>query len=856
VFAEKGDILRNQLSFDKTTTAALNGYNDAPSFIDNYPFVPYHYPLVQKVFESIRTKGATGKHLAMGERSLLDAFQSAAKQVKDKEIGVLIPFYCFYSPIESFLEPAVKRTIDQACELDTLTEFDSKILKTLFLIRYVDVLKSTLDNLVTLTIDQIDADKITLKKHIEESLNRLERQLLIARNGDEFIFLTNEEKEIENEIQHTDVEPSELTLKLSNLIFDGLLNRQTNYRYPVNKQDFKISRFCNGHPKDGTTLEDLVVKVISPLDSHYDSFMHDQPCLNYSLDGEGCVLLKLPDHPRVFGYKGLDGDLARFIKTDRFLKQNSGQRPEQESLLREKQLENIEREKRLRHEFELLFADVDIYAIGAKLQPKSSTPSVMLEEAYKYVIENTFAKLNLLRLTPGEVLRELQSVLQADDMAQLSLDMSDVACNPEATREVELYITLKVERNEAVYLRDIIAKFTRRPYGWPNDEILLLVARLALAGKISFTIGAAELPLKKAYEPFTSIRKQADIRIQKIRQHDENQLKNAAALLRKIFNKTFTGSGEKELSELIRLSLTTWQTQLTSFSTKTQTGQFPGKPHIETGLALVAGLLQQSNSFSLIERLVEDAKALEDFAEHFEDLDDFYNTQFQTWQALAKALNDQFKANRPALEKDEPAKIALDELERIYKLTAPYDQLRLINPLIEQVQKVNDQLVSAKRHLAHEQLKQCLERVQSALIEAGASLELQNKALHPLQLCKKRIDNTDSIPQLNSEQLEAETYEEDAYEQINLYIESQRKIEPVKTPEPLVNDRGQNKDKITEPPVVVTAPKRTVTISPANIAAMSVSSFIETEAQADQYLSRIRDELLKAIQAGDRVRIK
>ena len=98
VFAEKGDILRNQLTFDKTTTASLNSYTDAPSFVDNYPFVPYHYPLVQKVFESIRTKGATGKHLAMGERSLLDAFQSAAKQVKDQGIGVLIPFYCFYSP--------------------------------------------------------------------------------------------------------------------------------------------------------------------------------------------------------------------------------------------------------------------------------------------------------------------------------------------------------------------------------------------------------------------------------------------------------------------------------------------------------------------------------------------------------------------------------------------------------------------------------------------------------------------------------------------------------------------------------------------------------------------------------------
>ena len=488
VFAEQGDILRNQLSFDKTTTAALNGYADAASFIDNYPFVPYHYPLVQKVFESIRTKGATGKHLAMGERSLLDAFQSAAKQVKDQDIGVLIPFYCFYAPIESFLEPAVKRTIDQACELDSLTEFDGKILKTLFLIRYVDVLKSTLDNLVTLSIEQIDTDKISLKKHIEDSLNRLERQLLIARHGDEFIFLTNEEKEIENEIQHTEVESSELTHKLSTLIFDDLLGRQNSYRYPLNKQDFKVSRFCNGHPKDGTSLEDLVVKIISPLDSLYDSFVNEQSCLNNSLEGDGCVLVKLPDHPRVFGYKGLDGDLARFIKTDRFLKQNSGQRPEQELLLREKQLENIEREKHLRHELEALFAEAEIYAIGAKLPTKSATLSGMLDEAYKYVLENTFSKLTLLRLTPGDVLKEVQATLVADDMAQISLDLSDVECNPDAIQEVALFITLKVERNEAVYLRDILYRFSHRPYGWPDNDILLLVARLALAGKINFTL--------------------------------------------------------------------------------------------------------------------------------------------------------------------------------------------------------------------------------------------------------------------------------------------------------------------------------------------------------------------------------
>lgn len=850
VFAEKGDILRNQLTFDKTTTATLNSYTDAPSFIDNYPFVPYHYPLVQKVFESIRTKGATGKHLAMGERSLLDAFQSAAKQVKDQGIGVLIPFYCFYAPIESFLEPAIKRTIDQACELTTLTEFDCQILKTLFLIRYVDVLKSTLDNLVTLTINQIDADKIALKKNIEDSLNRLERQLLIARNGDEFIFLTNEEKEIQNEIQHTDVEPSELTHKLSNIIFESLLPRQAVYRYPVNKQDFNISRFCNGHPRDGTTLEDLVVKVISPLDSHYDSFIHDQSCLNYTLEGDGCVLVKLPDDSRLFGYKGLDGDLAQFIKTDRFLKQNAGQRPEQEMLLREKQMENIAREKRLNLALQQLFTEAQIYAIGAKIQSKSSTPATMLEEAYKYVIENTFAKLKLLRPTP-DVLRELQTVLSADNMAQLSLELSDIACNPEATREVELYISLKIERNEPVYLCDIVARFNRRPFGWLDDEILLLVARLGLAGKISFTLQSAELPLKKAYEAFTSVRKRGDIRIQKIRQHDERQLKNAANLIKNIFNKTFTGSGEKELSELLRQELSKWHEQLKSFHHKSQTGHFPGKQQIQQGLVLVADLLQQSNSFSLIQRVIEEANTLEDFAETFEDMDDFYNSQFQTWQALSKALHEQFKANRSLLEKDDTANKALHELDRIYAMPAPYDQLRHINPLITQVQQINSQLLIEKRQQAHQQLDLRIERVQSALTDVSAPIELRNQVLHPLQLCKKRIDNTESIPQIISEQTEAESYEEDANEQINRHIESLRKKQPVIKP---IDNTDSN--KVAEPAVIVPAPKRTITISPADIASRINFTVIETEAQVETYLDSIRDELLKAVKAGDKVRIK
>ena len=99
-------------------------YRDGADFVKNYPFAPYQFQLVQRIFEAIRKAGATGLHLSRGERSILDAFQSAGIAVKDQEVEVLVPLYAFYPSIESFLDTAVKRTIDQAHDNPSLEPFD------------------------------------------------------------------------------------------------------------------------------------------------------------------------------------------------------------------------------------------------------------------------------------------------------------------------------------------------------------------------------------------------------------------------------------------------------------------------------------------------------------------------------------------------------------------------------------------------------------------------------------------------------------------------------------------------------------------------------------------------------------
>ncbi len=399
LYDQKGDILRNQLAFDSTTTAELANYKDATSFIHSYPFVPYHYNLVQKIFEAIRKAGATGLHLSRGERSLLDAFQSAAKQVRYEEVGVLIPLYYFYPAIESFLDTSVKKDIDQAAEKESISDFALNILKTLFLIRYVDVIKSTMDNLVTLCVSKVDEDRLTLRRDIEQALNALEANLLIARQGDEYIFLTNEEKEIENEIRETEIELSDETKKLSDLIFDDVLRRDNIYRYPENKQDFPISRFCNGMPRDGSQENDLVVKIISPIDPNYSEY-DSTVCANQSQDGlssggAGAIIIKLADNNKVFD------EIRTFIKTDKFLRRNTGNRPEQQQLLHQKGSENQDRNRRVKLAIEDLLKDAEFYALGSQQNPKGGAISTILQELYKYVIENTFSKLKLVKPFPG-----------------------------------------------------------------------------------------------------------------------------------------------------------------------------------------------------------------------------------------------------------------------------------------------------------------------------------------------------------------------------------------------------------------------------------------------------------------------
>jgi len=135
VYPEKSAILKNLISF-RESTADLRGYDNEQEFAEVYPFIPYQFNLLQKVFEQVRKHGSSGKHLSEGERSMLSAFKEAGLFYMEAEEGALIPFYAFYDTIKEFLNPTISRVIELATENPALKddEFNIKLLKVHFLI--------------------------------------------------------------------------------------------------------------------------------------------------------------------------------------------------------------------------------------------------------------------------------------------------------------------------------------------------------------------------------------------------------------------------------------------------------------------------------------------------------------------------------------------------------------------------------------------------------------------------------------------------------------------------------------------------------------------------------------------------
>jgi hypothetical protein len=447
---------------------SYRNFRDQEHFVQSYPFVPYQFPLFQAAIENLSAHAAfEGKHSSVGERSMLGVFQEVAKGIGQHEVGQLATFDLMFEGIRNALKSQIQRSILTA-ENQLTDAFAVQVLKALFLVKYVKEFKATARNLTVLMYSSFDSDLPALGKRVEAALNLLEQQTYIQRNGDVYEYLTDEEKDVEQEIKNTEVENDVVAEELGQIVFDGVLKHR-KIRYDENGQDYAFARKLDDKVL-GREYE-LAIHVISPFHEHSGNEM----ILRSQSMGRDELLVALPSSDR------LVRDLLLYKRTDKYVRQNVSitQQESIRRILSDKSSQNRERQSALRKLVEELVGKATLIVNGQELVVGSGDGQTRIVQGFHQLLVRTYANLRLLRgmnYREGDVVTYLQqaSTLYGNDEATVS----------EAENEMQGFIQANRRNGLRTTMVVLVNQFERKPYGWYLAAIQCTLAKLIARGRV------------------------------------------------------------------------------------------------------------------------------------------------------------------------------------------------------------------------------------------------------------------------------------------------------------------------------------------------------------------------------------
>lgn len=509
-------------------------FRDRDSFVASYPFQAYQYSLLQESLKGLSVHNAfMGRHVSRGERSMLEIFQDVSRQEKTKALFAWATFDAMFEGIRNTLRTDLLSAINTAeRSLDNLLAV--RILKALLLVKYVRDFKTTADHIKVLMLPDLDTSQTALGKEIEQALNVLEHQTYVERNGLEYQYLTDEEKDIEEEIKATTIETSEIRRFVEDIVFHRIL-KGTRIRVEAVSEDYAYKRAIDEEqPSAGGVVSDLTIRVITPYHPHAAD---TNTVLNQSAGRKELLLFTTPDDRFL-------RDLRLYFQTDKYARQHLGQDTSSQShrILTEKQHQNLERRDIIIQKLTQLVGDAAVYVMDTLVDKLPADPAVRIAQAFQKLVNRAYPRLQCLQVHYTE--QSLQKIIFPDD-AHAFLG-GDAIPMDEAQKELWTAIQRKYAQSERPTLRSILSDFGGGQYGWYPMAILCVLAQLYMRGSIEIREGGS---VKDRTEVYDILRKNRNLESYVIRPAPEigvEQIKALKAFHHEFFHEELQGEQPKE----------------------------------------------------------------------------------------------------------------------------------------------------------------------------------------------------------------------------------------------------------------------------------------------------------------------
>lgn len=829
VYDKEQAVLKNLFVFNGSVLD-IKGFTDGGEFTATFPFVPYQFIIIQKVLAEIRKHGNSGKHLSGGERSMLSGFQEAAQKVQEKDENALLPFYLFYDTVHTFLESAIRRVIDRcqnaADNHDGIEPQDVAVLKLLYLVRYIDDIKANIDNIATLMVDDIRTDKIALRASVTASLERLQSQNYVSRNGDTYAFLTDEEQDVAVDIKNTVVDSAQITQSIAQTIF-GEIYPNKKYRYNEHYNNIPFDQYVD-ETIYGSASGGIRLRVITVASDHYKD-SDRQLIMESQVNNEAIVVLS--------GDTLYYDELEQAMKIRKYVKmKNVSQLSESiQEIIRKRQQQARHMEDRAKSYLEKAIVDAKVVVHGEVMTIKAGSAKDKLDAALRGLVESVYSKLNMVNHFV-ESDADILAILNGSADADFSL-VGSGANNEDALNEISQWLELK-SVGPTISMGDVQRRYKAIPYGWNEIDIAALIARLIAQQKISIKYGGAVVA-KDDRRLVDYLRKKSEVDKAVV----SRRIAPSEDLMRKSisFLRDYLGAMDIPNDEdgLVRFVLGTFETKLAHYQSlldQYAQNRYPEKEQVIVVRDLTQDILsQRKDNVALLNRMVQKQDDLLDSSEDMEGVELFFKSQRTVFDEAVKQMN-RVNRERDYFATDSGIQEVFRTISAILAMPKPYNRIGELPELIGKVKAAYQSLLEIKKEEVAETIRQCMQDIHQLAGEARNADVLLRQADDYFAAKRDAAREAVSLTELDAMVTQLLNYKDTVCKRMEVMA--------APTPEPHAKS-GEAKQPAP-------APKKIATVRRYDLCSVKR---LQSRDDIDAYVEGIRQKLYQTLESCDGVQV-
>lgn len=859
LYEQKSTIIKNLIVFNDGVEKKL--YANDRDFAEVYPFIPYQFNLLASVLTSIRTHGASGKHLSEGERSMLALFKESAEAIKEKEVGAIVPFHRFYDALENFLDHSHKGVIMKAYDNNYINPdhkesdvFTINVLKALFMIKYVLEIESNIDNIVSLMVENIDDDRITIKEKVEESLKVLMRQMLVQKNGSLYVFLTDEEQEINREIDNQNVEMAEVINKVSEMIFEDIFTDK-KYRYPAfnGRYSFGFNQAVDDRPYKSGQSYDFGLRILTPW---YEGGNDDTTLRMMSGQGRE-VLVVLPNDAAF-----LD-EIRQYLKIEKFLRLNtSTQLAKYETIKEAKRVEMRERNANAKLYLTESLKEATIYVNGDTVRTSAKEVTGRISESIGRLVQIVYNKLSYIDVACGEA--EIRKMFHSTNQLTLGLE-GTTEPNTHALDDVLAFIAQNTHMHMKTSMKTIKDRFMKAPYGFVEDDVHWLVARLFKRGDLAFTVNGASVNQnnKTEEELISFITKKTFVEKllmeERVRVNEKDK-KAVRDVMKEVFGTSGVAEDEDSIMKNFQRYAQNTINEILRLEPQYQRYTFPGKKALETGKRIMQSVLQIQSPLEFFQYVSKNREDYYDFMEDYEPVKAFFNGEQQQIFTRALDILAIYDDSKTYIVDEELEKV-VHEMRQITGQEKPYQNIPKLPELRKRFMEVYMQILNREENPVIDSIDQAQARVLEVLNTKEYAGEKRSRYIDLFREIHDGAEHCNNVSTLRSFADKAEALkirllnEMDA---MDCRIAEQKAEAARKAAEEAARkakEEGKTlPDRVAEPEVMYYV-KKTKNVTIKNMTRAS-SWRLESAEDVEKVISSLRKSLLTELETNDIVNVE